>query len=760
MFTYSNATGTTTCTPCPKGEYSTIGSTSCIPRPSCTKSDYKYHYTECKQGKRSLVYELKQPVICDVEKTDPSAIPKDKLDLPCPECPPGLYRDDKTNQCTRCAGKGQLYDKIEKKCTSCQAGSAAIKHLRYDQNYFADASAIPSDWFTVCGSCTDENAGWSIIHNPDTLESYLQSAIGEGSGEWASLTISANLYTQGRVTFEYEVVQAQEDDDSLFSFIVNYNTMVSIDRSKNSTGTFTTPYLGPGNHSLIWSFDKYGSHDDAHVNIKSIIIEGEVNGAADKCQGCLAGFYCEEATDAFKPCLPGQFSPSDSNECFKCPAGTFNDRYARGNACPKCPEGTHSDGEGSTDCENDCNYAVPGTHIYYDLHALEASARLEYNTFGPFQLNKANDTSTKLYFSLCNRFNTTGTSFCRTSRIGLDQQVDEYDLEQEEYQTIESHACIERDILSFDMGHYISYGIRKKEDDQPDVEMRGEGFQVQLISKEMCIINLPDGDNVADVRDAINTAQTPFRTVIDFECNPEVGRGQPVLTTRQSSFMKLYSGCEARLKWESISACPICTIYDYEQVLGECKEDGYRYATYYPKSKSRCNPYGTLPHYIDGTDILVPANHTSRATKCPICTMHDDVEVVNTKCVDGTYTKRWIWKYPKNCSEALSGFTLPEPQNLPCEEVDISRMTAITLVTLAVMVFSIMCIGYVVLYRRHQRLYRNYQILQATDSKELDSEEDFEQLEDSDGEDDLGFDQKKKKKIAPPSSDDEQETRV
>jgi hypothetical protein len=96
-------------------------------------------------------------------------------------------------------------------------------------------------------------------------------------------------------------------------------------------------------------------------------------------------------------------------------------------------------------------------------------------------------------------------------------------------------------------------------------------------------------------------------------------------------------------------------------------------------------------------------------------------------------------------------------------------MTALIIVTLAIMLFSGMCIGYVVLYRRNQQLYRNYQILQQTESRELTDVEVFgDDGSDMDiQEEDLGFHREKKKKQSKnsrrhveDSSDDEDEDRV
>jgi hypothetical protein len=198
MFTYSNSSGATTCQKCPPSEYSLEGATKCQIRPNCTKDDFFSYYTPCDKNTRTLKYELKHPLICNLTTTDPASIPKDKTQLPCPQCPAGLYRDITTNKCVRCGGEKQYWDSKLKKCASCPAGEAALKYARYDHDFFADSIDFPSNWQATChGSCSQQNRGWIIVNDPVTLESYLQSGGGVGHGEMTTLTFStrvSNLY--------------------------------------------------------------------------------------------------------------------------------------------------------------------------------------------------------------------------------------------------------------------------------------------------------------------------------------------------------------------------------------------------------------------------------------------------------------------------------------------------------------------------------------------------------------------------------------
>jgi hypothetical protein len=234
---------------------------------------------------------------------------------------------------------------------------------------------------------------------------------------------------------------------------------------------------------------------------------------------------------------------------------------------------------------------------------LESASKLDHHAFGPIAVG--NQTDMKLFFTLCRRFNTSSTSFCNTPRIGLGQTRNDFVVGEmaNRGKNLVSYACIEHEDLSFDMGHNVAYSpLLTPSTKDVDITKRGDGFQLQMNSKEACMAISDEEESAAIVKSKEKT----LSTVIDFVCNPKVGRGQPVLQSPPASLLSLLLSCNVNLKWETVSACPICTKFDYEEVLGECKDDGYRYATYYPKSNSRCNPYGHLPSGIDGSDILPP----------------------------------------------------------------------------------------------------------------------------------------------------------
>jgi len=110
----------------------------------------------------------------------------------------------------------------------------------------------------------------------------------------------------------------------------------------------------------------------------------------------------------------------------------------------------------------------------------------------------------------------------------------------------------------------------------------------------------------------------PRSTTITFLCNPLAGKGFPVAVEPVEE-----PHCRYNFMWSSLYACPLCTLDDYEVVLGPCVA-GYQSKNYVPKSyPNRCQgglvpppervecevntidcPAGT---YINSEDQCVPA---------------------------------------------------------------------------------------------------------------------------------------------------------
>ncbi|KAL0480069.1 hypothetical protein AKO1_010943 [Acrasis kona] len=781
-FTFSASNNTVTCQNCPPDQYSLGGATQCIPRPTCQPSDYYSDYTACKNGKRKLTFKLKQPAIC---KPDPSTAPKDKDQVDCAKCPLGLYRDDQDN-CVACSGESEYRSQVDQKCKTCEAGNAAIKYLRYDQDWLNEHLSLPSDWVTMCKEgCEHDKRGFFISNDHVTLQRYIQSGGSPNSGDLNTLRFSVNLYTFGRISFQYEISQNVSDpeESATLSFYVDSVAVAWIDGesgpSSDGSGTFTTSLIPPGNHTLFFGFERFDSYDDyASLKIKNIIIQGESTGASHECEKCMAGFKCSAKTNQFTPCQPGEFSNEGSENCGQCPPGTYNNQYAQPYSCMQCPSGTNSIGHGNVDCIDQCSYNVPGTKIFYDLTKFDSpqNSKLEFNAIGPVNLitNSTSDSDAEfeLYISMCNRFNISeSTSFCNTNQIGLDQMVDRLGLHSPDSRVLNSYACVQNDDTSFDVGYMPAYTAlpdSESSDQFVDPSKRADGIKLEFTSQEVC---LSTNETIIDQQDSnvqnrIQYESTHgdlhfYKTIIHFICDPDAGFGKLVpAKSSPNSIVELNSKCKIQLQWNSMYACPICTIYDYETIHGQCDSNGYRVNRLYKKPESKCNPFGKLPNGVDPNGIIPSQFNFTIA--CPICTIND-AELVITKCVDGYSTHRYIWKEPKNCTDG--NFKLPEPKVVPCDSVDLSKFAAALILVVVSVVFVGLIAGYVIMYRRHQQLYKNYQMLQESDGKELSEVEVFGRDDDDDddvSDDDMGFESRNKKsgKKDFDSGDDEIESRV
>ena len=695
--TFSDEIGLTQCKACPDGKYATLGASSCQIRPACIAKDYSERYTPCKNGKRQLVYEWVSPKYCQ----GGISLPPNKENQECNQCSKGLYRKD--DVCTRCAGKGEYYDTTYKSCKTCYEGYSAVKYMRYDSNFLNEVGSLPSSWFTRCtGECDKENQGWRVISNVETSEAYLDGA-GKGYGDETVLSIPVDLYTDGQIT-------TLPDTSALLVFV---NKTLEADVSKSSVGggkgTIVSRFYTAGHYSLTLIFDRYDTpNKQATVKVKSIVIEGERNGAADNCAECKEGYYCPQASDDYKPCPPGTYSNLRQEACMACYRNTFQNKWGQ-NKCISCGAGTYSDAK-SAECANTCTFSAPGTEISYNFTDLQGVWNKELKVFGPLSIP---NTTFNFYFSLCSKFDTASTPFCRKESRNIvvsEQRKERTNLNRRKgYST---YTCIEDDSderrkihPSGDMGANIAF--------LQDAS-RGNGLSILFSTEYKC----PQNNGV-------------YRTQVDMKCNPKEGLGKPVVVSDASIHpqSRLEDVCLTRVLWESHVACPVCTIYDYESILGEC-ENGKRTKKWFLKKDATCYPYSPMSQSLPQSEEI----------ECPVCTT-EHYSFVETKCVKGLSTRKAVWKEPKVCTD---GVELPEDVPISCEDLEVGKITAVVGVS-AIGVVFIGLVGVIwYFYAKNKQLYEQYDVLGREPSQEEDMELQNSSIEvydneDSDDDVDMGF---------------------
>jgi hypothetical protein len=689
MFTFSNQSGSEICYKCPEGYYSLEGSQSCLPMPLCTARDYSSYYTECKNGKRAKKWK-KLSKIC----TGGFPMPQNEEDQPCAPCPKGLYRDNNTWKCLACPDT-QYYNENTKNCTYCRAGTAAIKKLRYDKDYFNEYSQIPNTWTANCyGFCPSDAKTWQVVKT-ESNDAYLVSNVGS-YGQILTLGIDFKLYTRGRIKVEYEVVDKKNNTNSMSIEIFIDGILVHQVTTNKKNGFFTSEYLNADSYNFFLAIEKNDLYNlAAHLIIKSIEIEGEEKGAADMCLECPEGFSCSDKVDYFQPCPPGYTSKVKSETCTPCKSGTYNDKYGQP-VCKRCGYGTSSP-PGATQCETNCIFSIPGAEeISYNLTDLSQQLNQELGVFGPFTPSLPHS-KLSFYFNLCERFDTSKTDFCRYPDVIL--QTSEAMLANAS-STFKAFSCAQNDEYSFSLNAGDSMSF-----EELDVRIRNQGLNIVYNSPHIC-------DEV------LSKTQ---KTKIYLRCDPDQGVGSPVLLTKFESDDDLYQKCLIEYEWKSIVACPACTKLDYDSALSQC-ENGERVRKYFIKKGIKCYAKGITP-----TSSPLPPDEK---IPCPVCTK-DDYYAIDTKCIDGKYTTTFAWKEPKNCS---GGVILPSSIEKPCDEVELAVNTAFILVGIASGIFILLFGGLIYMHRKHQQLYTNYVLLSnhgnAHRFENEPLEEDEEELED------------------------------
>lgn len=302
-----------------------------------------------------------------------------------------------------------------------------------------------------------------------------------------------------------------------------------------------------------------------------------------------------------------------SEYCTACSVGNYADQSGQ-EQCKPCGAGTTSTADG-TSCENTCTYRVPGTEIMYNLTSID-----RFN-FGPYHIANS---SLEFFFSLCNRMNTSTTSFCRAD----DGSV-----------SLNTYACVQQRqretdaIMSiFDTGHIINYLPN-------EIENRGKGFLIFMQGASKC----PQSEIEA-------------KTFINMKCNTKAGYGEPVIDMSKTVVEKTRF-CEVYYNWDSIAACPTCGPLDYDSTMTSCK-NGKRKKVFFWISSHTC--------FQDGSLALPQEEEFT----CPICT-EQDYFYMETSCKDFKKTRKYAWLEPRNCSD---GALLPSDMIVACGKLQLVEL--------------------------------------------------------------------------------------
>jgi len=654
---YNDIVGSTSCKACPEGTYSLHhGSTTCIPRPACTTKDFYHHFTDCsEQSKRNKLFEWNEPKIC----AGGVSIPANQNDLPCAPCPEGSYRTATSKgKCITCTEEGSYYNEQKSACDTCPKGTMPIRVKRFES---FSSKSLPEGWTSKCiGLCPkDTHKGFQVTTHGDT--NHLVS----GVGEITELEFQVELDTRGRVLIDYKIENDDHENKHSAVLLFLVNSQVKGQLYKNDEQDkyvlYTSEYFKPGVYPIKLTFEKYQSRDKkARVLIKSITVEGEKTGGASRCNPCPAGFECSKVAYKAEECPPGSYSKEGEENCSLCPLNTFTHDKGR-SECEKCGTGTTTSKLGSVLCDNSCVFEFDplvgsnGEKITYDLRGLKDKY------IGPIRVY---NTSHYIYFNICGKIQ---GDVCKARGEGY----------------LQTYSCLSNKFgYTVDIGSIVSF--KPISDDTKD-----KGFIVDLREGSLCKENKPR-----------------LKTEILFKCNPEAGRGTPILDMAPPTHY-LCDWNPVRFIWESAIACPVCTKSKIKSATSECK-DGKKVTSYFYERPQSC---------YEADKSLIPEKIEHPCRSCE----SGDYYYVDTKCISGKYQRHFVLKEDKGIPICEGGVKTPPNAEYTCSDLTLGWKTA-TIITASVLVLILtLSVAFLVVCRSHQQLKYKYTVLQErSDDDELD----------------------------------------
>lgn len=334
------------------------------------------------------------------------------------------------------------------------------------------------------------------------------------------------------------------------------------------------------------------------------------------------------ATECYT-CPAGFYCPENSDSFIPCKPGESSKRGSE--ACEKCPANTFSH-LGGTLCLKcgDGTHSKPGSSsCEHDCTFTDPKTKktfdlrpLKSSFYGPFDSSH----ETSFYFNLCG-------------------QIDHKD-----FKTTKTYSLLKTPQKTYDLGGVINF----KRDE--------EGLQIELKEGEECI-------------------GKKLETIISIKCDPEKGKGEPILLTEGFNGNNICQLSPIRYQWNTIHGCIPCTKDDIDSTNSDCK-DGKMKTTFFYKQDSHCVGGEPLPQ--------------EKVSNCKQCSRYD-YTYIDSKCQNGKQTRTYLWKQPKACS---GGIELPKEEERKCNVVQMDYTTFLAFIIVLIFLFVLFLVVIYYLQRK------------------------------------------------------------
>uniref|UniRef100_A0A8C5XNI7 Endosome-lysosome associated apoptosis and autophagy regulator 1 n=1 Tax=Microcebus murinus TaxID=30608 RepID=A0A8C5XNI7_MICMU len=546
-----------------------------------------------------LMYKWAKPKICGEDLEGAVKLPASGMKTRCPPCNPGFFKTNNST-CEPCP-YGSYSNGSD--CTHCPAGTEPAVGFEYKW-----WNTLPTNMETTVLSGINFEykgmTGWEVAGD------YIYTAVGASDNDFMILTLVVPGYRPpesvmadtenkevARITFVFETI-CSVNCELYFMVGMNSRTNTPVETWKGSKGKQSYTYTIEENAtmSFTWAFQRTTFHEAGRkytndvAKIYSINITNVMDGVASYCRPCAL-----EASDTGSSCTScpaGYYIDRDSGICQSCPPNTILKAHQPYGvqACVPCGPGTKSNKIHSL-CFNDCTFTrnTPSRTFNYNFSALANTVTL---AGGSSFTSKGLKYFHHFTFSLCGN---QGKKMSVCTDNVTDLRIPEG--ESGFSKSISAYVCqaviIPPEVTGYKAGvssQPVSLADRLI-GVTTDMTLDGITSPAELFHPES--LGIPDVIFFYRSNDVTQSCSSGRSTTIRVRCSPQ--KSVPGSLSLPSSCSDgTCDGCNFHFLWETVAACPLCSVADYHAIVSSCVA-GIQKTTYVWREPKLCSGGISLP---------------------------------------------------------------------------------------------------------------------------------------------------------------------
>ncbi|XP_026518847.1 UPF0577 protein KIAA1324 isoform X3 [Terrapene carolina triunguis] len=543
-----------------------------------------------------LMFKWAEPKSCSEDLPTAMQLPPSGVKTKCPPCNPGFFKTN-SSACEPCPSGSYSNGSG---CISCAAGTEPA--LGFEYKWW---NTLPANMETTVLSGINFEykgmAGWEVAGD------YIYTAAGASDNDFMILTMVVPGFRPpqsvledvenkevARITFVFETV-CSVNCELYFMVGVNSRTNTPVETWNGSKEKQSYTYIIEKNAtmSFTWAFQRTAYHEAGRkytndvAKLYSINVTNVMDGVASYCRLCAL-----ESSGSCTSCPPGNYIDRASGACHPCAPSTYLKAHQPygSQACIPCGPGTKSN-KIHLLCYNDCRFSLDkdGRTLEYDFSALANSTSF---AGGPSFTSKGLKYFHHFSISLCGNH---GRKMATCTDNVTDMRVP--DGEAEFSKSVTSYVCQSVIVPSDVMGYKTIVSS------QP-VSLAD---RVVGVTTETTLDNItslpehfaPENVELTDViffyrsNDVTQSCSSGRATAIRLRCDP-LKTGSGALSVPSKCPDGTCDGCIFHFLWETSTACPLCSVYDYHAIVSACL-GGIQRTTYVWREPKLCSGGIPLP---------------------------------------------------------------------------------------------------------------------------------------------------------------------